>query len=147
MPLDAARTTRDHHAMTDTAFPLSTFPVHLDATTGIVRLERFDGTPEWYERYGAAHLAASDDGRLVTLHSFDRSWDTWEMHPRGHELVVCVQGSMVLHQEIEGEVQTAVLGTGEAVVNPPGAWHTADVTGPCTALFVTAGAGTEIRPR
>ncbi len=133
--------------MTDPVFTLETHPVHLDGGTGIVRLERFDGTPEWYERYGADHLAASDDGRLVTMHSFDRSWDTWEMHPRGAELVVCVQGAIVLHQEIDGEVTTVELATGEAVVNPPGAWHTADVTGPCTALFVTAGAGTQIRPR
>jgi mannose-6-phosphate isomerase-like protein (cupin superfamily) len=133
--------------MADPVFTLSTHPVHLDAGTGIVRLERFDGTPEWYERYGAAHLSTSDDGRLVTMHSFDRSWDTWEMHPRGDELVVCVQGTIVLHQEIGGEVTTVELATGQAVVNPPGAWHTADVTGACTALFVTAGAGTEIRPR
>jgi mannose-6-phosphate isomerase-like protein (cupin superfamily) len=71
----------------------------------------------------------------------------WEMHPRGEELVVCVAGTMVLHQEIDGEDRTVELGTGDAVINPAGVWHTADVTGPCTALFVTAGAGTEVRNR
>ena len=40
-----------------------------------------------------------------------------------------------------------MLDAGQAIVNPPGVWHTADVDGEATALFVTAGLGTEIRPR
>ena len=36
---------------------------------------------------------------------------------------------------------------GEYVINAPGVWHTADVEGSATALFITAGAGTEHRPR
>ena len=56
-------------------------------------------------------------------------------------------GRITLHQEIDAEDRTAVLQTGEAIVNPPGVWHTADVDAPCTALFITAGVGTEIRPR
>jgi hypothetical protein len=42
------------------------------------------------------------------------------------------------------------LGLGGLVVplaNPPGWWHTADVTGSATALFITAGLGTEHRAR
>ena len=39
------------------------------------------------------------------------------------------------------------LGPGEAVINPRGVWHTADVEDPATVLFITAGAGTENRPR
>jgi hypothetical protein len=53
----------------------------------------------------------------------------------------------VLHQEIDGEVRTVTLEPNQAVVNPPGVWHTADVDAPATALFITAGVGTEIRPR
>ena len=53
----------------------------------------------------------------------------------------------MLHQEIDGVGTTVELQPGEDVVNPPGAWHTADVTAPCTAVFVTAGPGTQIRPR
>jgi quercetin dioxygenase-like cupin family protein len=69
------------------------------------------------------------------------------MHPKGAELVVCTAGEITLHQEIEGGVRTVALTTGEAVINPPGVWHTADITGSCTAIFITAGVGTEIRPR
>jgi quercetin dioxygenase-like cupin family protein len=69
------------------------------------------------------------------------------MHPHGAELVVCVEGAMTLHQEVDGEVRTVVLDAGHAIVNPPGVWHTADITSPTSAFFVTAGTGTEIRPR
>jgi hypothetical protein len=49
--------------------------------------------------------------------------------------------------ERHGGVRTIVLGLSEAVINPPGVWHTADVSGPCTALFITPGLRTETRPR
>ena len=69
------------------------------------------------------------------------------MHPAGDELVLCVEGAMTLHQEIDGHVRTVVLSDGQAVINPPGVWHTADVDGATTALFITAGTGTQVRPR
>jgi len=81
------------------------------------------------------------------MFTFDRAWDAWEMHPNGAELVVCTAGTLTLHQEIDGVVRAVTLRTGDAVINPPGVWHTADVGEPCTALFVTAGVGTQHRPR
>ena len=36
---------------------------------------------------------------------------------------------------------------GEYAINPPGTWHTADVEASATALFITAGEGTDHRPR
>ena len=133
--------------MTDPVFDLETFPVHLGLGASVVTLDRFDGSPEWYQRYGASVVSDGDEGRLVSLHTFSTSWDAWEMHPRGDELVVCAVGSMVLHQEIDGEVRTVRLEAGQAVINPPGVWHTADVDATCTAWFITAGVGTEIRAR
>ncbi|MGZ4690378.1 MAG: cupin domain-containing protein [Acidimicrobiia bacterium] len=133
--------------MADPTFDLARFPVHLGSGATVVPLEEFDGTPEWYARYGARFAADGDEGRLVSIHTFSESWDSWEMHPRGEELVLCVAGSVTLHQELDGATTTVTLATGEAVINPRGAWHTADVTGPCTAVFVTAGSGTEVRPR
>ena len=110
-------------------------------------LDEFDGTPGWYERYGAAHAVDGVEGRLVSFHTFTEPWDSWEMHPLGAELVVCVDGTITLHQEVDGADRTAVLERGQAIVNPPGVWHTADVDGTASALFVTAGTGTEIRSR
>ena len=40
-----------------------------------------------------------------------------------------------------------VLNQGEAVINPPGVWHTADVAEEAAVLIITAGIGTKNRPR
>ncbi len=129
------------------AFPLSEFPAHLGLGATVAREPRFEDPMKWYEAYGARHASDGAEGRLVTMHTFDRPWKSWEMHPRGAELVVCVDGEITLHQEIDGGVRTVRLAKGEAVINLPGVWHTADCTASCTALFVTAGEGTEIRAR
>jgi uncharacterized cupin superfamily protein len=129
------------------AFDLAQFPVHLGLGARAERLDRFDGTPAWYERYGAAHAADGAEGRLVTVHTFDAPWGTWEVHPNGDELVVCISGRLTLHQEGDGGTTTVTLEPGQAIVNPSGVWHTADVSEPTTALFVTAGLGTENRDR
>ncbi|MBK9179425.1 MAG: cupin domain-containing protein [Acidimicrobiales bacterium] len=133
--------------MDEQVFDLAGFPVHLGLGASAVRLPAFDGTPGWYERYESAQAADGAEGRLVSMHTFSEPWDSWEMHPSGHELVVCVDGAMTLHQEVDGEVRTVVLGAGQATINPPGVWHTADVDGSATAVFVTAGAGTQTRGR
>jgi hypothetical protein len=83
----------------------------------------------------------------VTLHPFTDPWDTWEVHPCGEELVLCLEWSITLHQEMDGRVRKVAIEKGEGVVNSAGVWHTADVAGPATALFITAGLGTELRPR
>nr|WP_202386947.1 cupin domain-containing protein [Qipengyuania algicida] len=107
----------------------------------------FNGV-EWYEAYGARHGDDGAEGRLVSLHSFDESWESWEMHPKGDEVVVCISGDITLHQEhSEGTRDTIALGPGEYAINPPGCWHTADVQNSATALFITAGEGTQHRPR
>jgi mannose-6-phosphate isomerase-like protein (cupin superfamily) len=138
---------RDTVAMADEVFDLMKYPAHIGLGARVERLEQFDGTPEWYMRYGEAHRSDGFEGRLVSMYRFDASWDSWEMHPNGDELVLCVDGQMTLYQEIDGVQRAVTLRAGEAVVNPPGAWHTADIDRPATAVFITAGAGTENRAR
>ncbi len=133
--------------MSDQPFDLSTFPAHLGLGATVETLPEFDGTPDWYERYGVAHADDGVEGRLVSLHTFRAPWDTWETHPSGAELVVCTEGTMTLHQEVDGEVRTVTLGPGQAIINPPGVWHTADIEGTARAFFVTAGVGTQMRGR
>ncbi len=122
--------------------------IHLGLGATAVPQPPFTGM-EWYEAYGARHDAADGkEGRLVSLYTFTEPWDSWEMHPQGDEVVVCVDGTITLHQEFaDGSTATVTLGKGEYAINPPGAWHTADVEGSATALFITAGLGTEHRPR
>jgi hypothetical protein len=128
-------------------FVLPKYPVHLGLGAKVTVQNEFTGAIDWYESYGARNAADGAEGRLVSMHSFSAPWDSWEMHPCGEELVLCVSGSIALIQEIDGEERRVVLDTGEAVINPRGVWHTADVAESATALFITAGVGTEVRPR
>jgi hypothetical protein len=127
---------------------LSAHPLHLGlgATAEIEPL--FTGDPSWYESYSKRHREDGHDGRLVSMHSFTEPWDMWEMHPHGAEVVICTAGSMSLIQEkSDGSVTAIKLEPGQYAVNEPGTWHTADVESDATALFITAGTGTEHRPR
>jgi len=130
------------------AHDISTHPVHLGLGATVDVEPLFSGAMEWYADYTRRHAADGVEGRLVSMHTFQESWDMWEMHPRGSELVLCIAGSMTLHQETrDGATATVTLAPGQYVVNEPGTWHTADVEAEATALFITAGLGTQHRPR
>lgn len=121
--------------------------VHLGLGATAVPQPPFSGMA-WYGDYGARHGADGAEGRLVSQHTFTENWTSWEMHPAGAEVVLCVAGSITLIQEDpDGRAESVVLGPGEYAVNPPGVWHTADVADSATAVFITAGEGTQHRPR
>jgi len=126
---------------------LDTNFVHLGLGASAVPQPAFtDGS--WYQGYGQRHDADGAEGRLVSQYRFTDDWTEWEMHPHGEELVLCTAGRMTLIQEQpDGRVSTVSIGPGEYAINPPGVWHTADVDGEATAVFITAGLGTEGRPR
>lgn len=127
---------------------LERFPIHLGLGAKAVQLPEFTGGMAWYERYGADHAADGNEGRLVSMFTFTGDWESWEMHPAGDEVVICISGAMTIHQELaDGTPRTVTIGAGEYAINPPGAWHTADIAGEATALFITAGEGTQHRPR
>ena len=126
---------------------LARTPLHLGlGATALVEPEMTG--MEWYTGYAARHAADGAEGRLVSLYSFAESWTSWECHPEGAEVVVCTEGSITLHQEFpDGRLAMVTLGPGQCAINPPGVWHTADVAGKATALFITAGQGTIHRGR
>ena len=108
----------------------------------------FGGGMEWYAGYGERHGGDGPEGRLVSMYSFAESWDSWEMHPKGEEVVLCTEGELTLTQEFpDGRIETVELSAGEYAINPRGVWHTADVAAPASVVFITAGEGTEHRPR
>lgn len=122
-------------------------PIHLGLGATAVPQPPFTGMG-WYQGYGERHDHDGAEGRLVSMYSFTESWDSWEMHPLGHEVVLCLSGQMTLHQEhADGTTGSLTIGPNEYAINPPGTWHTADTEGEATALFITAGMGTEHRPR
>lgn len=123
-------------------------PIHLGLGARAVALPQMTGDMAWYADYEARTASDGAEGRLVTLFTFTEPWTMWEMHPVGDEVVVCTSGSMTLHQEQpDGSVTTLSLGAGDYAINPPGVWHTADVEGTATALFITAGSGTQHKAR
>ena len=130
---------------------LATNPIHLGLGATAEPQPEFprDGRAmDWYMEYGKRHAADGTEGRLVSLFRFTENWAGWEMHPNGAEVVVCLEGEIELIQELEdGSHHRIALGPGEYAINPPGTWHTADVAGEATGLFITAGVGTEGRPR
>jgi mannose-6-phosphate isomerase-like protein (cupin superfamily) len=101
-----------------------------------------------------AHLDSDDqlrnrvgEGWLVGRYPATTSWDSWEMHPDGDEIVHAVAGRMTLLIDTADDVQRVGLVAGQTVVVPAGAWHTIDVIEAGMTLHVTFGRGTEGRAR
>ncbi|MEM6575121.1 MAG: cupin [Pseudomonadota bacterium] len=131
-----------------TAPNLIDHPVHLGLGATALQEPAFTGDMAWYEAYAHRHEADGNEGRLVSMHRFNQSWGQWEMHPNGSELVICVTGRLRLLQERPDEAPAVIdLDPGDYAINAPGVWHTADIDGEATALFITSGIGTEHRPR
>lgn len=129
-------------------FDIGRHPIHLGLGATSVPQPEHTGGMEWYMAYGARHGADGKEGRLLSMHTFTSSWDTWEMHPNGSEVVLAVDGTVTFIQEIDGEHRRVVLTAGQAIINAPGVWHTAEMADGerATVVFVTAGEGTEVRP-
>lgn len=127
---------------------IATHPLHLGLGATAVPQPAFTGEMDWYADYGARHGGDGAEGRLVSVHDFTEPWTSWEVHPKGEEVVLCLEGEITLHQEhADGQTGRVTIRAGEYAINPPGTWHTADIEGHAKALFITAGEGTEHRER
>lgn len=84
--------------------------------------------------------------QLVTIIEHGEDWPNWEMHPKGDEIVVLLDGRVTFVLERESGLEEIELGrAGDFVVVPRGVWHTARVHRPSRALFITPGEGTVSR--
>jgi len=129
------------------SFDLSQVYIHLGLGARAQTLPDFTWSQEYLRRYEADHETDGDEGRLVLIGPEQATWTSWERHPAGDEVVVALSGHQTLIQEIDGQQHRIELRPGQAVINPRGVWHTADVHQPGSALFITPGRGTEHRPR
>ncbi|NJR51074.1 MAG: cupin [Leptolyngbyaceae cyanobacterium CSU_1_3] len=84
--------------------------------------------------------------RLISHYTFEKDWDSWEMHPAGDEFVCLLSGQVdfVLEQD-GGEHTVSLNASGAFVLVPRGIWHTAKVHEPSSVLFITPGEGTQCR--
>jgi quercetin dioxygenase-like cupin family protein len=124
-------------------------PIHLGACGSAVVETPITG-PDWFADYGARRAPDGPDGRLVTQFCFTESWNVWERHPNGAEVVLCTAGEITFVQRfLDQREEHIALRPGEYLINPPGVWHTADVTpgAQATCLFITVGQGTDHLPR
>ena len=101
------------------------------------------------EGYGERHDGDGREGRLVSMYTFTEDWADWEMHPHGEELVLCTAGRMTLTQEHRRwhADQQSPSAPANMPSTRPASGTSADVEGEATAVFITAGLGTEGRPR
>ena len=80
---------------------------------------------------------------LIAVFEFQEDWPSWEIHPKGDEVVVLLSGSATFVLNLDGGKREIVLHQpGESVIVPRGVWHTARVAAPTKMLFITPGEGT-----
>lgn len=90
-----------------------------------------------------AEFAGFEGCNLVAQHKFTAPWPTWEMHPKGDELVYLIAGDTDFVLWIDGAEQVIrVNQPGSYVVVPRGVWHTARPHMETHMLFITPGEGT-----
>jgi mannose-6-phosphate isomerase-like protein (cupin superfamily) len=127
-------------------FDLSKTFIHLGLGVTATPLPDFEWSQTFMEAYGTSTASDGDEGRLVCVVEQDATWDSWERHPAGEEVVYLISGRVDVIQELDDGERVVELHPGEAMVNPPNVWHTAHVHEPGAALFITPGRGTEHKP-
>lgn len=128
--------------------------MRLDLSTDAVHLAnlkpRMVAVPSFnhdYDAYEAKFCTKADPGRVLTVATSTESWNVWEVHPGGDELVIIISGRARFIQDIDGKHEVIEVGPNQAIINPANVPHTADVIEPLTALYITPGPGTRHLPR
>ncbi|MBM4254961.1 MAG: hypothetical protein FJ147_03590 [Deltaproteobacteria bacterium] len=121
---------------------LSTY-VHLKDGTGAVPIAVGADFWETIDKRTELH-----SGRLVTLFHIQSTdeWTNWEVHPAGDELVCLLSGAIDLILQEEGGERIVELRSRAASIIPRSVWHRAIVHTPSEVMFITPGAGTQLRP-
>jgi mannose-6-phosphate isomerase-like protein (cupin superfamily) len=127
-------------------FDLAHTFVHLGLGSTATPLPDFEWSVEYVEAYRSRVAPDGREGRLVCIIAQDATWDGWERHPSGEEVVYLLSGRVDIVQDLDGAHHVVELRPGEAMINPTNVWHTARVHEPGSALFITPGDGTEHRP-
>lgn len=126
---------------------ITKIPIHL-APGGKARpIEDFDWSEEQLAAYARETAGDGPDGRMVMMFHMAGAWTSWERHPAGAEVVIACTGTHRFVQELDDGEHEVELAPGQALINPPGVWHTADSGDGGWIVTITPGQGTEHRPR
>ena len=99
-------------------------------------------TPDIYEQLGKKYAGFADH-TLVSAHQFTESWPTWEIHPKGDEMVVLLSGRATFELKSDSGTESVILDSpGMFVLVPKNTWHTAIIEQAASMLFITPGEGT-----
>lgn len=126
---------------------VTTTPIHLGLGSTARPVAGFAWDPAVLDAYSAAVADDGPEGRMVMIFDGDGPGDHWEQHPAGDEVVVCLAGRVTVVRQQGGAEVPVTLGPGEATINPAGVWHAVDADGASRFLTITAGLGTDHRPR
>ena len=91
-------------------------------------------------------VAPTDMAYLVSVTSHRADWPHWEMHPRGDEVLVLLEGRLEMVFDRDGAQTLHAFEAGQTLIVPAGVWHRARVLEPGRMLGLTCGEGTEHRP-
>jgi mannose-6-phosphate isomerase-like protein (cupin superfamily) len=110
---------------------LSDHVVHLTDELGITVFPRND------ELWVARDRPELTTGRLVSIFSYDGTWDYQERHPTCAELVYVITGAVDLLVDTGAGERARHVPAGGVGVVPAGGWHRLAVHEPCSVLFIT----------
>ncbi len=131
----------------DMTIDITATPVHLGRGGAALPVEDFEWSEGRLRAYEQATASDGPDGRMVMMFHTAGSWTMWERHPLGAEVVIACTGTHRFVQELDGDERIVEIGPAQALINPPGVWHTADSGEGGWIVTITPGLGTEHRPR
>ena len=83
---------------------------------------------------------------LVAVFAGDSNWGHWEMHPGGDEVLVLLEGELImLFEQAQGESRHPMR-AGSTLVVPAGVWHRALIDRPTRLMAITYGPGSGHKP-
>ena len=127
--------------MTATRFDLETTYLGLNGAGGVTEL------PVGPDFWATVADNSAVGGTLVTVSAGEGDWPHWEMHPKGDEVLVLLEGALgIIFERPGGLAERHDLAPGATLIVPAGVWHRAVDQQGVRTLFITFGAGTTHRP-
>ncbi|MEM9608080.1 MAG: cupin domain-containing protein [Actinomycetota bacterium] len=127
---------------------LAMTPIHLGHGGTASLIEGFAWDAAALAEYQKITEGDGPDGRLVMIfvHSPSTPMPTWERHPAGDEVIVCLSGRLRIWQQRADRHRCVELGPGDALLHPPAMWHRFESLQRGRVLAITAGRGSEHKP-
>lgn len=106
--------------------------------------EIFNVDQDFYKNLSSGKLGDFKDEILISLYTFEEDCKTWEIHPKGDELVFLISGDLdFILRENEKELIIKLNIPNTFIIVPKNTWHTAKINSKSSVLFITQGEGTE----